>query len=390
MPDLTALRRSRLAAQAAFFVQGLVFISLTTRLPSVRDQWDLSENELSLVLLMMVLLAGVGSLSAEWLAKRRDSATVLRIGLGIITVAVPTLAAAPTFGVFIAGMALYGIGLGVVDAGTNMQAVAVEHLFGRPILPSFHGAWTLGGAVGAAIAIATAHLDLAQGAAWLAIFPLVVVFAPFVRRDTGELTSAVPAVPRKELLMLGAAMVLFYSVDTAASTWGPTFLDDTFGTPAQLVPLAIFPYLLASLAMRFAGDGLVHRFGPKPVLRVGALAASVALLIVVVSPTWQVAVLGFTLLGASVAVIAPLSFSAAAMLAGGADLDPAAQRARTDALIGRFNQFNYLGALIGAVMTGLVGNGNLRIGFAVPMVLILLIWPLAPAFAVPGRKVDAA
>jgi hypothetical protein len=50
-------------------------------------------------------------------------------------------------------------------------------------------------------------------------------------------------------------------------------------------------------------------------------------------------------------------------------------------VVARFNQFNYAGALIGAVMTGLVGSGNLRIGFAVPMVLILGILPLARQFA---------
>ena len=66
--------RSRAATAAAFFAQGLVFISLTTRLPDFKDRWDLSELDLSLLLLMMVLLAGVGSVAAERLAARRDSA----------------------------------------------------------------------------------------------------------------------------------------------------------------------------------------------------------------------------------------------------------------------------------------------------------------------------
>ena len=49
-------------------------------------------------------------------------------------------------------------------------------------------------------------------------------------------------------------------------------------------------------------------------------------------------------------------------------------------MIGRFNQFNYVGALLGAVLTGLVGADSLRVGFAVPMVLVLGIVPLARAF----------
>jgi MFS family permease len=178
-------------------------------------------------------------------------------------------------------------------------------------------------------------------------------------------------------------MVLFYMVDTATQTWGPLYLDHTFSTPAGLVALATFPYLVASLAVRLAGDGLVGRYGAVPVLRVGAVVASAALAVVVFAPTWPVAVLGFTLLGAGVAVIAPLSFSAAARIAGGQGLEPAVREARVDAVIARFNQFNYVGALLGAVLTGLVGSGTLRVGFAVPMVLILGILPLARAFA-PG------
>ena len=107
----------------------------------------------------------------------------------------------------------------MVDASTNMQAVAVEHEYGRPILPSFHGAWTLGGAIGAAIAIATADLTLAQGAVWLVVFPLAAMLSPYLRRDSGEIATDLPPVPRNALLMLGGAMVLFYMVDTASQTW---------------------------------------------------------------------------------------------------------------------------------------------------------------------------
>ena len=374
-------RPARLATAAAFLTQGLVFISLTTRLPDFSDRWDISELELSLLLLMMVLLAGVGSVGAETLAKRHDSATLLRIGLGLIAVGVPVLTTAPAVAPFVGGLAVYGVGLGVVDASTNMQGVALEHVYARPILPSFHGAWTLGGIVGAALTLSTADVPL-PWVAVLAVVPLVVLPAPFLRRDHGPTEAALAvAVPWRPILLVGIGLVLFYMVDTAAATWGPTYLDHTFPTPAGLVALATFPYLLASGALRLAGDTLVGRYGEVPVLRVGALVASASLAVVVFAPTWPVAVLGFTLLGGGVAVIAPLSFSAAARIAQGTGLDPAMREARVDAVIARFNQFNYVGALLGAVLTGLVGAGSLRIGFAVPMVLILGILPLARAFA---------
>ena len=99
--------------------------------------------------------------------------------------------------------------------------------------------------------------------------------------------------------------------------------------------------------MRLSGDRLVQLFGAVVVLRVGAVVASLSLLVIVTAPTWPVAVVGFTVLGAGVAVIAPLSFSAAARIAGGDGLSADDRQVRVDVVIGRFNQFNYVGALLG-------------------------------------------
>ena len=377
---------ARRAAAAGFFTQGFVFISLTTRLPKVQDHWHYSDTTLSLLLLMMVLLAGLGSVVAETLCRRVDSAAILRVALLGIAVAVPVFAVAPDRAVFIASMAVYGVSLGAVDATTNMQAVALEHLYERPILPSFHGAWTLGGFLGSGLALAMGHLPIAATGV-VAVLPLAVAFAPFLRRAAAAVVDAPrPQVPWRPIVLVGLAMVVFYTVDTAAFTWGPQYLDKVFTTPSALVALAVFPYLLASGCVRLSGDALVARYGAVPVLRVGAAVACLGLAVVVFAPAWPVGVLGFLVVGGGVAVVAPLSFSAAARIAGEDEPDPILRHARVDAVIARFNQFNYVGSLLGAVMTGLVGAGNLRLGFAVPMVLVLVILPLARSFAPVGRS----
>lgn len=385
-----SLSRARFAAAAAFATQGLIFISLTTRLPDFKHHWHISAGALSVILLMMVLLAGAGSVLAETLAARRESAWLLRSGLAVIMIAEPLVVLAPSKLIFILALALYGVGLGMVDATTNMQAVALEHAYGRPILPSFHGAWTLGGVAGAALTLATSHLDL-HWAALLFVVPLIALTLPLLRRGARlPDTTDVPPVPWRPIMLVGAVMVLFYMVDTASTTWGPTYLDTTIATPSGLVALATFPYLVASGVLRLIGDSVVARFGPVRVLRVGAAVAFVALGIVVFAPNWQTAVLGFTLVGAGASVIAPLSFSAAARIAGDEALPDEVRLRRVDAVIGRFNQFNYVGALLGSVMTGAVGADSLRLGFAVPMVLVLGIIPLAGAFGIVGKTPTTA
>ncbi len=381
------LRRARRAIAAAFAVQGLVFISLTTRLPRFQDRWDLGELALSGVLLMMVLLAGAGSLVAERLAPRLDSAVVLRAGLLVVAVSVAVTVLAPTRPVFVVGLAAYGVGLGLVDATGNMQAVALEHRWGRVVLPSCHGAWTMGGIVGAVVTLVTGDVPW-SAVALVAALPLAATMAPYLRRDHGGPATATETdVPWRAIVMVGLALVVFYTVDTAAATWGPVYLDDVFDAPEDLVALATLPYLVASGVVRLAGDRLTEQVGAVRLVRVGAAIALVALTVVVAAPSWPVAVLGFTLLGCGVAVVAPLSFSAAAALAG-RDADPATRRARVDAGVARFNQFNYAGALLGAVMTGAVGSSSLRIGFAVPLVLVVALFWLAKAFA-PADEVPA-
>ncbi|MBC9820657.1 MFS transporter [Terrabacter sp. MAHUQ-38] len=384
--ESSPLLRARLAAGTAFFVQGLLFISLTTRLPQIRKEWTLDELAVSGLLLMVVLLAGLGSVVAELVAARSSSAVVVRVGLITATVGFALLLLAPTFAVFVAGLAVYGLALGLVDASSNMQAVTVEHLYRRPILPSFHAFWTAGGILGTLITLATAGVDLGPGLLPLVVLPIAALAAPFARRDRLVESGATVDVPWRRIALLGVAMVLFYMVDTAATAWGPVYLDDTLEAPSGLAALATLPYLVATLLARAVGDRLVDRHGAVWLLRISGVVAAAALAVIVFTPTWVVAVIGFTVLGGAVATIAPLSFSAAGAIAGG-DGDSAGERIdKTDQVVARFNQFNYVGALLGAVLTGAVGSDDLRLGFAVPMVLILGIIPLATQFAIIRRR----
>src|SRR5699024_10321282 len=111
------------------------------------------------------------------------SAVALRTGL--VTMA-PALALLFTTGALAgvgAGMVLYGIALGMVDAGCNMQAVTLERRYGRPILPSSQGAWTVGGIVATFASFAgMTSLPLSAGAA-VAVVPILAALMVFQRRD---------------------------------------------------------------------------------------------------------------------------------------------------------------------------------------------------------------
>jgi len=380
MPSVSQSPRAAIAA--AYFAQGCVFLSLTTRLPKFEDHWGISQLGLTLLMLMIVVLAGAGSLLAEKVAPRRGSAIVLRGGLLGIVVALLISGTAPDIPVLVLGLAVYGVVLGMVDATTNMQAVSLEHQLRRTMLPSFHGAWTAGGIAGTLLTLALPHASIAALSCGLAILPLVVAFGRLLPGSgTAPSPEAADGIPWRPILVVGAACVIFYTVDTASTTWGSVYFDHTLHAPGGLVALATLPYLVASLAARVAGDRLTDNLGATRLLRSGAGVAVIGLAGVVVAPNWPVGVLGFLVLGCGIAVVAPLSYSAAASLArSGGALDGDVARARTDAVIARFNQFNYVGALVGSVLTGAIGTGSLRVGYAVPVVLVIALLPLAKVF----------
>lgn len=403
MPGMTlptapeTLRRNRGAVLAAFFAQGFVFVSATLFIPKIVGVFGLDTGVFSLFLLGMVLAAAVGSAIAEAVARRAGSAAALRAGLLTMVPALALMFASGSLTGLAAGMALYGLSLGMVDAGSNMQAVTLERRYGRPILPSSQGAWTLGGLVATGVSLAgVATLPLATGAGF-AVVPLLAALAPLQGRSVGEagpLPSSAPPeelaepaagpapVPWGAIAPAGIAFLIFYLVDAATQAWGPLYLDLVLATGEQLLALATLPYLAATWLVRMAGDRLTARFGAPALVRTGAMTAFAGLVAVVLAPSWPVAAAGFFLAGLGLGAVAPLSFSAAARIAGG-------DRARSDVVVARFNQLNYVGALLGAVVTGLVSTGSsLRIGFALPLVLVLVLVPLARGFAVP-RPVDS-
>ncbi len=371
-----------MATALAFATQAFCYLSLSTRLPDLRETWSVGNTTLSVLLLMMVLLAGLGSVLMERVATRYDSALGLRIGLALITVSVPGVLLSPSLAPAIVALAGYGIGLGMVDAGTNMQAVALEHRYARPILPSLHGAWTLGAILGALGTLITG--DLAhQWLALVGVVPLLVLFAPHLRAE--HVTA--PALAKgtlalRPILLVGCAMALFYMVDVAVQTWGAAYASDVFDTTQGAEATGVFAYLIASGTVRLLGDRLVSGHGAVPVLRIGALVGCAGLVVIVIAPSWPIAVGGFVVVGAGLAVVAPLSFSAAGRMAGLGAVDEETRRARMDTVIARFNLFNYAGALLGSVLTGLVGGSDLRWGFVLPAILVLALLPLARSFVV--------
>src|ERR1700752_4816498 len=80
-------RRARAGVAGAYFVQGLCFASLLTQVPSLKEKFGFTDDDLTLILLAVPVVAGVGSVLVGMLAPRLGSAAILRVSGPLVCVA---------------------------------------------------------------------------------------------------------------------------------------------------------------------------------------------------------------------------------------------------------------------------------------------------------------
>ncbi|WP_067818104.1 MFS transporter [Actinomadura kijaniata] len=392
--------QARFAAYAAFGVQGLCFATLVTQVPQIQKSHHLSDAALSLVLLMVPLVAGVGSVLSEFLFRRVGSGLVLRVAqpLECLVILLVGCTGDNDLALYVA-VALFGLLVGAVDASMNAQAVAVERRYGVSLITGFYAVWSMAGIAGGLWASLSNKLDLALPAG----FGIVTAVGLAVALVTGrrlmtkaeeaagqpspqELKAAGQRVPWRPILLVGAAMAAFYLADAALSSYGAKYLDDELGGSAAVAPLGYVFYQVAMVVSRVGADLLVRRRGAVWVVRVGGLVGLAGMAAVVAAPSVLVAIPAFALVGLGLSVVAPVSYTAASRV------DPTG----LGVAVARVNIFNYVGFVLGAAVVGAIAplddQHGLRIAFVVPTVLVLVILAVARSFdpaPVPGARPGA-
>jgi MFS family permease len=373
------LRRARTAVAVCFLVQGISFAALLTRIPALQRQYGLGDGALTVCISLVPIICGVGSVVSEKLAAKHGSRAVLRVAQPFIALSLVAVGWGEHLYTFLPALVVFGFAVGALDATMNMQGVRLQRLYGRSIMLSFHGVWSLGGIAGAGAAGLSAHYDVSLG--WLytavAVVAIPIAYAAglhYLHAEEVQLQKTeAPKLPWKPLLPLCAVMAFAYVGDASVSSWGAKYMEDVLDSAEDFATVPYIAYLITVLLGRAIGDWGVARWGMVLVAKSGALLAAAGFAVVVIAPDRWTGLLGFVVLGLGLSVLVPQTFAAAARLAPG-DADTA---------VARLNIFNYVGFLVGTPLVGAVGAaGSLRIGMIAPLLLVLAVLPLAKVFGV--------
>lgn len=378
-PSDTALRRARLAVTTAYAAQGLGYAVVVTSLPALKDRQDVGDDIVTIIVLGVALTAALGSVIANAVAVRRGSRTALVLGLLVQAIALPVIALPTPFPVFAAAFAVFGVGLGCVDAAAAMQGVAVQRGYGRHLLGGFFAAATAAAIAGAllvsGVALSAVGAGVALACAGIVALGAALVGARFFAREVPVDVALPPSerakLPRAGIWVFGLVILAVFVADSAVSTWSTVYLQDDLAALAWVAPLGYAAYQAVVLVTRLATDRLVPTLGRARLVAVAASVSAVGCAIIALLPFPVAAIVGFALAGVSAGVLIPVTFGAAGELS----------TAHSDQVIARVNLFNYAGAILGAVVLGVLADGpGLGPAFLLPAVALAAILLAVPRF----------
>ncbi|UCR83844.1 MFS transporter [Pseudomonas chlororaphis] len=359
-------RLEQMATRVAFFIAGFGIAAWAPLVPYAKARAGLDEGTLGLLLLCL----GVGSILAMpiagVLAGRFGCRRVMAAGSLLICLALPLLATVSTVPLLIAGLFMFGAGLGTVDSTVNLQAVIVERASGRPMMSGFHGLFSLGGIVGAAGVSAMLGLGLSPLGATLVVVALLVVAllkaAPHMLPYGSQSSGPAFAVPHGVVLFIGCLCFVVFLAEGAVLDWSAVFLSAERQVDAAYAGLGYAAFALTMTVGRLTGDTIVHKLGAKRVIVMGGSVAAAGLLLATLAPAWEAALVGYALVGVGCSNIVPVLYTAV----GKQTLMPEAIAVPAITTLG------YAGILAGPALIGFIAHGS-SLSIAFGLIAVMLI-----------------
>lgn len=382
--------RARWGVIMLFWLNGVAWSSILPRYPEIKVALEASNTAFGIAVGLGPVGGLIAGLFTARLVRRFSSATVATttLLLGILTL--NAVANAPTLALFAASLATMAAMDAITDISMNAHGLRVQKLYGRTILNSFHGWWSIGAVCGGILGSAAAQVDMPL---WLQAVLAAVVFggmalfartlllpgkdqAPVDEEAAAELRPQrrIPASLWLRLIALGLLGASVGLVEESAASWGAIYMDGMFEVMPFVAGLAFVALQGAQMIGRFTGDALVNRIGARPAVTLGVSVAALGMGLAVAFPHPASTIIGFACAGWGIATGIPSAMHAADELPGmahGSGLTFVTWLMR-------------LGFFAGPPLIGIVGDTvSLRWALVVVPITALVALALTPALTPP-------
>lgn len=382
--------RARWGVIMLFWLNGVAWSSILPRYPEIKAALEASNTAFGIAVGLGPVGGLIAGLFTARLVRRFSSATVATTTLLLGILMLNAVANAPTLALFAASLATMAAMDAITDISMNAHGLRVQKLYGRTILNSFHGWWSIGAVCGGILGSAAAQVEMTL---WLQAVVAAVVFggmalfartlllpgkdqAPVDEEAAAELRPQrrIPASLWLRLIALGLLGASVGLVEESAASWGAIYMDGMFEVMPFVAGLAFVALQGAQMIGRFTGDALVNRIGARPAVTLGVSVAALGMGLAVAFPHPASTIIGFACAGWGIATGIPSAMHAADELPGmahGSGLTFVTWLMR-------------LGFFAGPPLIGIVGDTvSLRWALIVVPITALIALALTPALTPP-------
>jgi len=354
--------RIRLAVALFYFGQGLGFASWASRIPTIKTALNLSEGQLGTILLMLPIGQLLTMPVSAALVNKFGSHKVLPWAAFLYAIVILFIGFSSNAWFLGASLLFFGITGNLCNISVNTQGVLAEDLYGRSIMSSFHGAWSLAGFTGALIGLLTINFHINTIGHFIGIIILLIanilLNKQFLVVETGakaEKKEKVKFKPDSLIIQLGIIGFFSMATEGAMFDWSGVYFNDVVRAPEKLVPLGYASFMIMMALGRFVGDAVIGRLGRQRTLQISGCLMFSGMLISVLFPNLWVCTLAFMLVGIGVACNVPTVYS----VTGKHKTIPAG------VALAMVSSISYLGFLVGPPLIGYVAElFSLRYSFA--------------------------
>lgn len=310
------LKRLRMSIAFFFGLAGLSFSSWAVRTPFIQEKLQLTKMDWGFLLLCPVFSSFVATLMSSFLIGRFGSHRITTFAAYLVLIAISLIGFAPSVILLAGALVVFGLGMGLIDIAMNDQAAALEKLYQRSIMSSFHGIFSVGAMLGALFGGIVARYHMIPGHHLLIVSGLLIVGVLFNQRhllsnidnlpiDTAEeIKPPLFVVPKGKLWILGFVASAAVFVEGAMADWSALFLENMNASEAvAALGLAFFTGTMA--VGRLFGDRWVDYVGRVRAIQLGGVCSALGLLIALLSHFPILAIIGFTFAGMGISIIFP-------------------------------------------------------------------------------------
>jgi len=321
-------RAAAVAVGAVFATNGIILGGYAAVLPSLRVRLGIDAGTIAVLLFVVGVAAVVSMQVGGRLADRRGARGVAIWSLPLMALGAVVIALTASFPVVLVGGVLIGLGNGASDVAMNAVGVEVEKARTSPVMSRFHAFWSIGSFVGAGLVLLTARLLgddpgpvvtralLAAAALSLVALALTARHVPTTAAVSHVVDGVRTPIPPVAWL-LGGMAVCFGLMEGTAADWSSIHVTDVAHVDPGTGSVGLVTVAVFMVVTRLLGDSAVSRFGPRAVVRSGALFAALGYAVTAFVTPLPLILLGWALVGFGVAMIAPQIYAAAGHLGGG-------------------------------------------------------------------------